>query len=158
MDFECQFVCELKELAPVPAIVIRSRAAVSEIGPLFDSGFREIRQVLESQGKQPSAPSFARYYDMSEGSLDVEFGYPVDGNVQLSGRVVSASTPSGKAATCLYIGPYSEIEPAYSALMKWIAENSLEMNGEAYEIYLDDPFETPPEKLRTQIHLLLRED
>ncbi|MBN1928410.1 MAG: GyrI-like domain-containing protein [Chlorobiaceae bacterium] len=158
MDFECQFVCELKELASVPALVIREHAAVSEIGSLFDAGFREISRVLEGQGRQPAPPSFARFYALNDGMLDVEFGYPVDAEVRGSGRAVIASTPSGKAASCLYIGPYAEIEPAYTALMKWIEENGLVMNGEAYELYLDDPFATLPDQLRTQIHLLLRDD
>ncbi|MCG8377826.1 MAG: GyrI-like domain-containing protein, partial [Chlorobiales bacterium] len=64
-------------------------------------------------------------------------------------------TPSGKAATSLYIGPYEDAEPVYDALMKWISDNGLEANGVAYEIYLNNPAETPPEQLKTRICLLL---
>jgi len=158
MDQECQFVCELKELAPATALVIRAHATVPDIPALFESGFGEMEHLLQRQGKKPSSTSFAHYYGINEGKIDVEFGYLVDESVHGGGRAVTGSTPSGKAAACEYIGPYAEIEPAYTALMKWVSDNGLTMNGEAYEIYLNDPFETPPELLRTQVHLLLRDD
>jgi effector-binding domain-containing protein len=157
MDFECQFVCELKELASVPSLTIRAHTPMHDIAKLFDAGFREITDLLRSQGLSPAGSPFARYYNMEMEALDVEFGFPVPGSANGSGRVMNSATPSGNAASCLYIGPYSEIEPAYDALMKWAADNGFAQSGEAYEIYLDDPAHTPAEQLRTQVHLLLRE-
>ncbi len=155
MDFECQFVCELKELASVPALTIRVHTQMHDIGKLFDAGFREIADLLRSQGLDPAGPPFARYSNMEMEALDIEFGFPVPGSANGGGRVTSSTTPSGKAASCIYIGPYGEIEPAYDALMKWAADNGFSLGGEAYEIYLDDPANTPPEQLRTQVCLLL---
>ena len=157
MDFECEFVCELQELAPVAALVIRAYAAVADIGALFESGFGEMEHLLQRQGKKRPDTSFAHYYGMNNGKIEVEFGFPVDESVHGGGRAVIATAPSGKAVGCQYIGPYADIEPAYTALMKWVNDNGLTMNGEAYEIYLDDPFLTPPDQLRTQVHLLLRD-
>ena len=157
MDFECQFVCELKELAPSPALLIRASTTMGELGSLFESGYHDILQHLASQGKPPSGPPFARYFGMSAGTFEVEFGFPVEGGVESGGRAVAGSTPSGKAASCLYIGPYGEIEAAYDALMKWVDDNGLVLSGEAYEIYLDNPAETPPDQLRTRVSLMLAE-
>ncbi|UWX57813.1 GyrI-like domain-containing protein [Chlorobaculum sp. MV4-Y] len=157
MDFECQFVCELKELAPVPALLIRTHTTMSELGSLFETGYHEILQLLAGQGKSPLGPPFARYYGMSTGSFEIEFGFPVEGEVEGKGRVVAGSTPSGKAASSLYIGPYGEIEGVYDALMKWVDDNGFELSGEAYEIYLDNPAETPPDQLRTRVYLMLHE-
>lgn len=157
MDFECQFVCELSDLVPVPALTIRTHTSMHDIGAMFDAGYREITGLLERQGKKPAGSPFARYYDMSEGMFDVEFGFPVEGDVHGAGRVSPGTTPSGKAAGCLYIGSYDEIEPAYDALMKWAADNGYALNGEACEIYLNDSATTPPDQLRTQLYLMLRE-
>ncbi len=157
MDFECQFVCELRELKPVPALMIRMHTSMHDIAPLFDAGYREIAGLLETQGRKPAGAPFARYYNMDTEMLDVEIGFPVDSPVPGSGRIAVGTTPSGKAVTSLYIGPYNEIEPVYDALMKWAAENGFTISGQAYEIYLNDPSVTPQDQLRTQAHLLLRE-
>ena len=157
MDFECQFVCELKELAPTPALFIRASTTMSELGSLFESGYHDILQLLASQQKAPSGPPFARYFGMSAGTFEIEFGFPVENGVEGDGKIVTGSTPSGKAASCMYIGPYGEIEAAYDALMKWVDDNGFALNGEAYEIYLDNPAETPPDQLRTRIYLMLAE-
>lgn len=157
MDFECEFVCELKELAPTPALLIRASTTMSELGALFEIGYHEILQELASQGKSPTGPPFAHYFGMSAGTFEVEFGFPVENGVEGKGRVVSGSTPEGKAASSLYIGPYGDIEAVYDALMKWVDDNDLTLSGEAYEIYLDNPAETPPDRLRTRVYLMLHE-
>ena len=157
MDFECEFVCELKELAPTPALLIRASTSMSELGALFESGYHEILQQLATEGKSPMGPPFARYFGMSAGTFEVEFGFPVEDGVEGGGRVVTGSTPEGKAASSLYIGPYGEIEGVYDALMKWVEDNGFALSGEAYEIYLDNPAETPPDQLRTRVYLMLAE-
>ena len=109
--------------------------------------------VLTELGFNP----FARYFGMSAGTFEVEFGFPVESGVEGGGRVVTGSTPEGKAASSLYIGPYGEIEGVYDALMKWVEDNGFALSGEAYEVYLDNPAETPPDQLRTRVYLMLAE-
>jgi effector-binding domain-containing protein len=46
--------------------------------------------------------------------------------------------------------------PAYEALARWIEENGYEPAGVAYEMYLNDPTETPPGQLQTQIVFALK--
>jgi effector-binding domain-containing protein len=54
-------------------------------------------------------------------------------------------------ATCLHTGPYNEMEPAYDALKEWVENNGHQATGVVYELYLNDPGETPPQELQTQI-------
>jgi effector-binding domain-containing protein len=157
MDFECAFVPELKELVSRPALSIRTRTRVSEIAALFGKGYASIARLLQERGKMPAGPPFALYYNMDMNDLEVEFGFPVDELLDESGSITASATPSGKAVTVLYIGPYEEIEPAYDFLMKWSADNSLTLSGVAYEVYLNDPSSTPSEMLKTQVHLMLAE-
>lgn len=157
MEPSCPFVCDLTELTPVPALTIRIHTSMHGIGELFDAGFREIAALLRSQDLMPAGPPFARYYNMDTDVVDVEFGYPVPESAAGHGRVVRSRTPAGRAATCIAIGPYDEIEPAYDALMKWIADNGLTLSGESCEIYLNDPVTTPPDELKTRLCLMLRD-
>jgi len=83
--------------------------------------------------------------------LDVEIGFPVSKSLPSKHDIKASEIPGGQVATCLHTGPYSKIEPAYNALSQWMKENGYEATGVAYEMYLDDPAETPPQELKTQI-------
>jgi effector-binding domain-containing protein len=157
MDFECSFAPELKELTSRPALTIRTRTKVSGIAALFKEGYASIAQLLKERGKTPAGPPFALYYNMDMNDLEVEFGFPVEESLEGSGAISSSMTPSGNAVRTRYIGPYDEIELAYDSLMKWSTDNELTPNGMAYEVYLNDPINTPPELLKTEVHLLLAE-
>lgn len=155
MDFECSFSPELKDLVSRPALTIRTRTKVSGIALLFKEGYGEIARLLKERGAHPAGSPFALYFNMDMDDLEVEFGFPVDKPVEGSGRIIASATPSGKAVSTLYIGPYNEVEPAYDSLMKWSADNKLTPNGTACEVYLNDPAVTPPELLKTEVSLLL---
>jgi len=40
---------------------------------------------------------------------------------------------------------------AYDALNQWVTENGYTPSGVVYEMYLDDPSQTPPQELKTLI-------
>lgn len=153
----CPFNSELVTLQPAPALCIRARCAMNGIGELFNEGFPAILSELSRQGVSPGGPPYAFYSNIGPEELDVEFGFPLDAPIESGERIGKGETPGGRAVSSLFIGPYSEIGPAYDAMLKWIDDNGHEANGEACEIYLDNPAETPPEQLRTRVHLFLRE-
>ena len=155
MDFECAFQCELQNLDARPALTVRMKTKAGDIAEVFDEGYSSIARYLESKGKAPTGPPFVVYYNMGMDNLEVEFGFPVEEGIDGEGNIRSSATPSGKAVTSLYIGPYEEAEPVYDALVKWIKDNGLEANGVAYEMYLNDPAETPSDELKTQVYLML---
>jgi effector-binding domain-containing protein len=110
-----------------------------------------IAQYLGELGEQPVGPPFTAYYNMDMQNLDVEIGFPVSGRLPGKDDISASEIQGGKVATCLYTGPYSEIEPAYNALSQWMKDNGYEATGVAYEMYLNDPEQTAPQELQTQI-------
>lgn len=151
------FNCELLKLTSRPTLSIRTRTTAQDIPQVFGKGYGEIAKYIEEVKEPPPAAAFAIYYNMDMQDLDVEFGFPVSTSHNGKDNIKASETPSGKSASCLHVGPYSEVEPAYKALFQWIKENGYEPTGVAYEIYLNDPDNTPPEELATQIHLLLKD-
>jgi effector-binding domain-containing protein len=107
-------------------------------------------------GEQCAGPPYAAYYNEDMENLDVEIGCPVARELPGRGEIRAGEIPGGKVATCLHIGSYSDIGPAYVALSQWMEENDHAPAGAAYEFYLNDPDETPPEELQTQIMFPLR--
>jgi effector-binding domain-containing protein len=143
--------CELKEQPSQPTLVIRTRTSVQELGQVLGEAYGAIAQYLGELGEQPAGPPFVAYYNEDMQDLDVEIGFPVARELPGRGDTQASEIPGGRLATCLYTGPYSDIGPAYEVLSQWVEENGYEPTGVAYEVYLSDPKDTPPEELQTQI-------
>jgi len=62
-----------------------------------------------------------------------------------------SQTCEGKAISTMYKGAYKDIEPAYVALMGYMAENKLESISVYYDYYINDPADTPESELLTQV-------
>jgi effector-binding domain-containing protein len=83
-------------------------------------------------------------------NLDVEIGFPVAKKLLAKGQIRPSELAAGPAARTLFIGPYTEMGPAYEELKRFAETNGREPTGVAIEYYLNGP-ETPPEKLETRI-------
>ena len=152
------YECEIKEQSDQPVLSIRTRTPVQDIPQVLGKAYGAIAQYLEELGEQPAGPPFAAYYNMDMQNLDIEIGFPVSVKLPGKGDIEASKIPSGKVATCLYTGPYSEIEPAYNAISQWIEGNGYKPTGVVYEMYLNDPAQTPPQELKTQILFPLKID
>jgi len=134
-----------------PTLTIRTRSAVENLPAVMGDCFRAVAQYLGELGEQPAGAPFTGYFNMDMQDLDVEIGFPVAKALPGKGEIQAGSIPGGKLATCMHIGPYSEMEPTYTALQGFVAESEYEATGVAYEFYLNGPGETPQEQLQTQI-------
>jgi effector-binding domain-containing protein len=145
------YQCELKERSAQPTLAIRTRAAVQDLSRVMGEAYGTIAQYLGELGEYPAGPPFAAYHNMDMQNLDLEIGFPVARELPGRGDIQAGEIAGGNAATCLYTGPYEDIEQPYEALSQWMEENGYQPTGVAYEMYLNDPQETPPEELQTQI-------
>ncbi len=143
--------CEIKEQILQPVLSKRFRTPVEKLPEMLGETYREIVQFLTISGKQPAGPAFAAYYNMDMADLDVEAGFILTSELEGEGEIVSRQLPGGRMATCLHTGPFTEMEPTYDSLFKWIKDNGHEATGVTYEMYLNGPPDTPPEEYKTQI-------
>jgi len=123
-----------------------------ELGRIYGA----IATYLAEIGEQPSGAPFAAYYNMDMDNLDVEIGFPVARPLPATESIAAGQIPARKVATTVFTGPYLEVKSAYTALAQWVQQQGLEPTGVAYEFYLNDPSETPSEKLQTQVVFPLR--
>ncbi len=150
------YKCEIKEKSTQPTLIIRKKTSVQNLSELLGKSYGEIIIYIMELGEQPSGPPYVAYYNTDMLNLEIEIGFPVSKKFSDKGDIKSSEIPGGKFANCLYIGPYNEIAAAYNALTEWIENNGYESTGVAYEIYLNDPRETPPHDLKTQIMFPLK--
>lgn len=143
--------CERIDLQPQPTLAIRTRTAVQDLPQVLGKSYGAIMQHLAEMGEMPHGAPFVAYYNMDMENLDIEIGFPVGKPLSGKDEIQPGEMPAGQYAATLHIGPYNQVEPAYQALTAWVQEHGYEPSGVAYEIYLNDPDETPPAELKTQI-------
>jgi effector-binding domain-containing protein len=151
MEAMMDFHCEIKEQAAQPTLSIRKRTPIDGLPQLLGESYGKIAGYLAELGTQPDGAPFAAYYNMDMQDLDVEIGFPVTEPVPSKGDIQASQIPGGKLAIALHTGPYGEIGPAYDALTQFAKEQGCEPTGVSYEFYLNDPQETSPQDLKTQI-------
>ena len=143
--------CEILERTVQPVLAVRTRTPASELPQVLGRAYQAIVNLLGELEEDPAGPPYTAYFNMDMQNLDVEIGFPVSQKLKGRGEVIAGEIPAGSFASCLHTGPYSEIKSAYQVLMQWVVREGHEATGVSYEFYLNDPNQTPPEELMTQI-------
>ena len=71
------------------------------------------------------------------------------GDAEVLGRLRFERWREGRCAQIMHVGPYAEEGPTIERLHAFIAEQGLRPRGSHHEIYLGDPRQTDPAKLKT---------
>jgi effector-binding domain-containing protein len=151
------YTCEIQEQEAQPTICIRTRTSVDRIPEVMGKAFESVFRYLGKMGAQPASPPFAAYHNMDMQNLDVEIGVAVSRELPASGEIHKGEIPAGQFATCLHVGPYTELTQAYDALTEFVKEEGYEVSGAVYEFYLNGPEEAAPEELETRICFPVRQ-
>ncbi len=137
----------LADLPEQHTAVVRAHVPHDGIGAFIGGAFGEVTAALGAAGEQPAGPPFARYHLTADG-FDVEAGFPVAAAFAGAGRVEGSTLPAGRVAKVVHRGGYAEVAHAYEAAVRWVTENSLRQEGDAWETYLDEPSVPEP---RTEV-------
>jgi effector-binding domain-containing protein len=142
---------ELVEQETQTVMFIRTRTTFADMPKVIGESYGKIMQYLGEISEQPAGMPYAAYYNLDMQDMDLEMGFPVAKPLPGKGEVKPGEIPAGKYVTCLYKGPYSQLEQAYNELFKWLQENGRELTGVYYEYYYNSPMEVPESELLTKI-------
>ena len=152
MNYQFEFL----EKAAQQVISIRTRSSVENLPQVLGGAYGSIMNYLNEMGLEPAGAPFVGYFNMDIQDLDIEVGFPVSKSLAGKGELKPSEIPAGPQVSCLHIGPYSQSEPAYNAIMEWIAANGHTSTGVCYEFYLNDPANTLESELQTKIVIMLK--
>ncbi len=136
-------------------ISIRTRSSAEHLPKVIGESFGKLFDYMESQGKLLCEAPFVAYYNMNPQDLDIEIGLPVAEKLLGTAEILSGVIPSGRAVFCMYRGPYSQIQPIYEDMDRWIKNHQEDAVGIAYEYYYND-FDFPESELLTKIVMPLK--
>lgn len=150
------------EIRDVPA---RSVAALSHKGAYHEIGktFQSLYAMIGSRGLFPEIrEGVALYYcdpgQVPEKDLMSHAGVAMASGVPVPDGFESVAIATGPAAVLTLKGPYAGLPKAWDYLFgAWLAESGREPRDEpSYEVYLNDPTDTAPDDLVTEVVLPLK--
>ena len=82
----------------------------------------------------------------------------VDGSFETEGEIGSQEVAGGEYAIITHKGPYDGLKETYRAIFgEWLPSSGREPRDiPCFEMYMNDPKDTPPEKLVTEIYIPLK--
>jgi effector-binding domain-containing protein len=147
---------EIRETKEQPTISVRMTTNLKNISQDMGKAFGEIMQYMGEKQVNPIGPPYAMYYNEDMDNLDTEVGFPVAQPLPEKGKVKMSKLPGGKAVVGMHIGPYNKLGDAYTEITEWMKEKDIESPNMCYEIYLNDPENTPENELKTEIYFPIK--
>jgi len=143
----------------------RRLAALEHIGPYTGLGaiFAQLAQTATSHNLWPQVGAvIGIHYDdpnvVSEEALRAHAGIALPRSVPIPDGLEEVHLIGGKYGVLRFKGAYQGIKICYDHLFgKWLPNSGEEpADAPSYEIYLNDPAETPVDELLTEIYLPLK--
>ncbi|MBS1721826.1 MAG: GyrI-like domain-containing protein [Armatimonadetes bacterium] len=146
---------------PQPVIMLRHTGSYDDIGPVFE----QLWGWAASHGMTPQK-MIGVYWDnpdytpvdklRSAACIEVPFDYKIMDSGGLA--LTQESLAGGAYATTRYVGRYENLASVwteFTATIEHKLNRAIRENDPAFEAYLNDASETPPEKLITELFMPL---
>ena len=146
---------ETVELEPQPAMVVRRKVPLAELGGVLADILPRVYQHIVAAGQQPAGMPFMRYFSMDGVACDIAAGLPVAEPVDGAGDIENHVLPGGKALTALHVGAYEDVGSVWGAVMRRAGELGSGQNFGGWDVYTNDPSEVAEEERETRVYLPL---
>ncbi len=124
------------------------------IAEAMGSGFAEVFGFVGSQGITPVSMPMSVYLGMDPKILRFRSAVmvsPQDAE-KAEGSIKADILSSGDVMTVTHVGSYDNMNKTHEAMWDHMKAEGIPGSMPVWEIYIDDPGDTAPEKLRTEIY------
>jgi AraC family transcriptional regulator len=147
---------DIKQLSEMRVAALRHVGAYNRISEAFErlGGIAGPAGIIG-----PNSKMVALYHDDPEATpvdqLRSDAAITVSNHTPLPSGLTEIRIPAGRYACTTYVGPYSGLGDAWSQFMGgWLPKSEHRLgDGPTFEIYVNDPRDTPAAELRTEIYL-----
>ncbi len=150
---------EITDVAETPYLYATGSCSMdpTDISATMGRVFGQVWSFMTDHGIAPAGPALAVYHSYDPEKMTFRAGFVVtkDDLAKATGEVGGDVTPVGRALTFTHIGPYATLRDDYGLMMRHAEERGLTLGTPAWELYLNDPSQTPENELRTQAYVAL---
>jgi effector-binding domain-containing protein len=147
------FSAEPVQLPAVPLLVVTETAPLDGIAKAYADGFGQIAKFMTKNKLHEAGAPLGIDAAMSSDTYKFEAGIPVDrADVAGADGVRLVQSYAGKALKTTHVGAYDGLSKTHEQLLAYIAAHGYKPNGPIFSWFVDDPGNTPAEKLRTEMY------
>jgi len=148
----------------IPQLRIISKTQRGSISELMGKLIGDVMGVIYHPDNQRNlvkmtGPLMTLYHDPEPDLNDmcVDVAIPVSGKISVTDPDAEIrNLPAVTVLSLVHKGPYDSIGLAYQKLIEYANDNDIELTGPFRELYLNDPQETAPENIMTEIQAPLK--
>ncbi len=150
----------VQPIGPLTMAGVRRTSSLKDIGGTMQGAMRELSDLLAKHGIPSDGKLMAAYHKFHIGKQTCEFTLgriipPAEG--EAPAPLEQWTCPETKAFCVEHLGDYNHLGNAWSAANQHVRYKKLKQRGcSAFEIYENNPDETPIDQLRTNIYLPLK--
>jgi predicted transcriptional regulator YdeE len=150
----------VESVGPLRMAGIRKTCSIKEIGPSMkdafceaEAAFRQANLPIEREGI-----SVYHYFDMKAGTFEYTAGWVLpDSAGEVPAELATWSIPTVQALRVDHVGSYGNVGNAWSAAHQFARYKKLKQSKVGtFEIYRNDPGESDPADLESEIYLPLK--
>lgn len=136
------------------SVVDSCELANCDIAQKLGSAYGEIEALMQQNNVQfvyyPIV--ITHFFDFVKYKFEAAIPIPTDkANIQTTGRIILSKSPSGKMIKAVHKGPYNKVADTYNKIGSYMNDNGLKERDNSFEVYINDPSNTPEEELITWI-------
>ena len=147
------FSVESVDLKAMPILAVAESTTPDAIAKAYTDGFGQIMKFMTKNKLHQAGPVMGIGGEMSGGNINFEAAIPVDrGDSVSADGVRSVASYAGKALKTTHVGPYEGLSKTYAQMHAYIAAHGYTAKGPLISSYVDDPGNTPADKLRTEVY------
>jgi effector-binding domain-containing protein len=147
-----RFSAQPVQLAAAPLLVVTETVPLDGIAKAYADGFTQIAKFMAKNKLHQAGAPLGIEDEMTSGSYKFEAGIPVDrGDVLSADAVRVVQSYAGKALKTTHVGAYEGLSKTHDQMLAFMAVHGYTANGPIISSFVDDPGNTPVEKLRTEM-------